>query len=392
VILDIGSASVLAAIIFSDPKNSSPSIIWSHREKAPLKNIDSLEQSAKAVTTALVNCSMILETEGRKALSEFDKSAKLTELQCTVSAPWSYTVTKSINYKQEEAFMITEELIEELEETIEKKVREELTQNKKLSELGLDLVSELTMGITANGYQIANPAGNRSKEVSIYQASTVIQQYLIDAIDELKDKLFPNTEVSKSSFITALYLIVKEVSQHTKEACLVDITYEATEIGIVRDGTLTYCTHIPFGSYTIAREISEITNVPLAEAFGYLHTDEPMSFLGKLPDKQKEEVKIMLKKYTDKVSALLHETGDALSIPGNIFVHADLSGEYFFKEMIRDAAKSAIKTDPHVTPISSEILGRYQEEDQKNSQKDTALLLSAQFFHIKPAKDSFEYM
>ena len=103
-----------------------------------------------------------------------------------------------------------------------------------------------------------------------------------------------------------------------------DITYEATEIGIVRDGILTYCTHTPFGSISLAREISEIANVPLHEAFGYLHTETPYAFLDTISKPKREDIEKAFDSYTEKVSALFHETGDTLSIPKNISLHADV--------------------------------------------------------------------
>jgi hypothetical protein len=396
VLIDIGSGSVLVAIIHSNPKEKHPNIIWAHREHAPLRNIDSLEQSAKAVMTALINSSMLLDAEGRKELYNHNNNARLTEIQCSISAPWSYTVTKTINYNQEEPFTVSEDLLTELFETINEKIESDLKENETLHNLGLRVITRSTMDILANGYRVTDPEGGKTKKISISRASVVTQQYLIDALEETQDKLFPETSMRKLSFILMLFTVTKELMAKTYDLCLVDVTYEATEIGIVRDGILTYCTHAPFGSFSLAREISSVTNVPLHEAFGYLHTEKPYSFMVSLSKSQRDEIDMVFDAYTDRISQLFKETGDELSIPKQISLHADLKSETLFMDLVERAAKRAIKTEPYVTAISNEIIKQAYQNDLDTTQiklpTDTALLLSAQFFHKQPNHRAFEYL
>lgn len=396
VLIDIGSGSVLTAIVHSNPKNKHPNVLWAHREHAPLRNVDSLEQSAKAVMTALINSSMRLDAEGRKALFDYNKTAKLSELQCSIAAPWSYTVTKTINYKQGSSFSITEALLQELTETLNQKTEADLAANEALKDLGLQIITRTTMDMLSNGYRVTDPEEQQAEELTISRTSVVTQEYLNDAIKEMREKLFPGTKESKLSFILILYAMTRELLQQTYDVCLVDITYEATEIGVVRDGVLSYCTHAPFGSFSLAREISAVTNVPLHEAFSYLHTESPYSFIKTLPSGQQEQIEEVFEAYIDRVSNLFHETGDALTIPKQISLHADLSSETLFADLIEKAAKRSIKSEPQVTAISYEILrhtyDKIDAELKKKLPKDTALLLSAQFFHDQLSAHSFEYL
>lgn len=396
VIIDIGSGSVLVAIVHSNTDSKHPTVVWSHREHAPLRNIDSLEQSAKAVMTALVSATMQLDAEGRKALYDYDSSSTLTEMQCGICAPWSYTVTKNINYNHEEPFAVTHELIEELAQTINEKIQSELQENESLQNLGLRVITHATLQVLSNGYRIPHPTGGEAKTLSVSRASAVTQQYLIDALDELHNKLFPKTVLHKISFILLYYAAVRELFSKQYDMCLVDITFEATEIGIIRDGVLSYSTHTPFGSFSIAREIAQVTGVPLHEAFGYLHTDKPYSFMVSLSKEKRDEIEKIFDAYTDRVSQLFLETGDELSIPKQIALHADLESETLFTDLIENAAKRAIKSVPFITQISNEILKLQHLSQEKASvvanSADTALLLSAEFFHKQPMHDSFEYL
>jgi len=385
-VIDIGSGSVLISIVLSDPKLETPNIIWSHREHAPLKNIDSLEQSSKAVITALFNVSMLLDSEGRKALREFSQHLKITELQCSISSPWSYTVTKTINYKDDQEFEITKSLINEFNETIATNVESDFAENNQLKKLNLATISKINMDLSANGYHVSNPEGGKATELTISQSHCVAQQTLISAIDELQEKLLPGAETKKLSFILILFAVTRELMNKTYDLCLVDVTYESTEVGVVRDGVLTYCTHTPFGSYSIAREIAEITSAPLSECFGYLHTEKPYQFFDYITQKQKSEVELVFEAYVERISDLFNETGDSLSIPNQIAVHSDLRSESLFIDLISKAANKNLKSEPKVTSISKEIISQTYKKQTTSTNfipEDTALMLSAQFFHTE---------
>ena len=395
-VIDVGSGSVLTAIVHSNPDEKHPQIVWSHREHAPLRNIDSLEQSAKAVMTALVTASMHLDAEGRKALHEYQPGAKLTDLQCSIAAPWSYTVAKTINYAPENPFTITDDLISELSSTIQKNIAAELKENETLQNLGLRVITRSTMDILSNGYRVADPIGNEAKALTVSQGSVVSQQYLVDALKEMQDKLFPETACRKLSFILMLFSVTRDLLPEKYDVSLVDVTYEATEIGIVRDGVLSYCTHTPFGSFSLAREIAAITKAPLHEAFGYLHSNTPYTFMDTLPAKQKTAVEAVFEAYVERLSRLFQETGDSLSLPKRISLHADLESEPLFLDLTEKAVKRTLKTSPFVTAISKEIINQtYSSSTQKTTEfvsADTALLLSAQFFHMAPTNQRFEYL
>lgn len=397
VIIDIGSGSVLSAIVHSNATQKHPQIIWSHREHTPIRNIDSIEQSAKAVITALVNVSMQLDSVGRKALYDYDSKAKLTSVQSTISAPWSYTITKRIQYNQEKDFVITEDLIEELTVAVQEKITNDVKENDALLNLGLSVVTRGLKSLVANGYSTANPVGNTAKTLSLSLTSVIAQQYLIDVIEEMRDKLFAHADSQKLSFMLVMYTIARDLFGRLQDTCLVDVTYEATEIGVVRDEVLTYCTHTPFGLFSLAREISAITGATLHESFGYLHTDTPYAFVDTLPKSQKEEVEAIFESYIEKLVLLFHETGDSLSIPKQISINTDFRTESTMADLIERAVKRTIKVSPNIIFISEDVAKHIKNEENNaeardNSPNDAALLLAAEFFHTKLEHESFKYL
>lgn len=394
-LIDIGSGSVLVAILRSDPAKTYPEIIWSKREYSPLRNVSSLDESAKHVMTALVNALMALDSEGRKAFSEKTGQTKLPETQVTIAAPWSYTITKNISYAHSEPFTISDELIEELLRTSHKKVDEDITEHERAHQLGLTIISRSVIGLAANGYNLLRPNNQTAKSLRVVEASAVAQDYLVTAIKEAGGKVLPDTTLRLYSFIMIFYSIIRDIHPESTEYCLVDITYEATELGIVRDGILTYTTHAPYGSFSLAREIAAVLGTPLEEAFGYLHDSDLSAALSSYSVEKQAEVEEIFTAYRKRLTDLFHETGDALSIPKRVFLHGNLHTEAFYAEQVGEAAKAATKASHAVYPVSKELIDKnYPKEMGLEVEKmvmDTALLISAQFFHMREYHSRFEH-
>jgi cell division ATPase FtsA len=395
-LFDIGSGSVLVAIVRSNIKTSHPDVIWSHREHVPLRDIASLEQASKSVMTALMNAAMELDGTGRKVLAVHNSKAIISQIQSSICAPWSYTVTKTIHYNQEKPFTITKSLIGELVKTTEQKILNDLKQNETLSSLGLQSITAVTMDTLSNGYRVENPIDGIASEFSISRANVVAQEPMIKALSETSEKVFANKEHKQLSFMLMAFSVMRDLLPQIYELAIVDITYEATEIGIVRDGSLQYCTHTQFGVFSLAREIAAVLSVPLSEAFGYLHTEEPLAFLETQSEAKKKEVDKILEAYIEQITLLFKETGDELSIPKTIALHVDLNSEPLFLNLIEKAAKRCTKSTPAITLITKEIFKQtFNEKATKEfftHSSDTALLLSALFFHKHHNSTTFTYI
>ena len=396
VVVDIGSGSVLASIVESDPAKDSPYVVWFKREYTPLRQIDSLNRTVKSIMTTLISVLMTLDSEGRSVFNEKFPQKKLSSIQFTIAAPWSYTVSKTISYNQENDFLVTEELIEELLRMSEKKVLEELQENEKIHNLDLTLISRITADVIANGYSIDVTGKQKAKSLKVVELNAITNNSIVEEIKEVRDKMFPRTKLSQYSFMMAFYYSILELYSNSIECCLIDITYEATEIGVVRDGVLQYCSHIPYGSISIAREISTILSVPLEEAYSYLQEGNFSVIMQKYSDKQKFDIEAVFKSYKDRLTGLFNETGDKLSIPKGLFLHTSLNTADFFKAIILESSSLATKTTHVVYNVTGDLLTKhYSKEAQnliKSNKQDTAMLISAQFFHTKNYARDFEQL
>jgi hypothetical protein len=395
-IIEVGSGSVLCAIVHSNKQNVHPIVVWSHREHVPLRSIDSLEQVSKSVMTALISAVMELDTNGRKVLAQYNPKAKIRKIQSTISAPWSYTITKTINYTQDEPFQVTKSLIEELKKTISERIQTDLKNDPTLSQLKLHTTAVTDVETLSNGYRVLNPEGSLASEFSISQATVVTQDQITTTLDETIDKVFVDMAHRKLSFMLMAHTVIQDLLPQTYEIGIIDVTYEATEIGVVRDGALRHCTHTPFGSFSLAREVASVLSVSLSEAFGYLHSKEPLSFMETLTESKSKEINKVLEAYIEKIVNILSSAGDELSIPKNIVLHSDLHSEPLFLSLIEKAVKRSTKSAPSVTLLTKEIMNQtYDETSIKEfftHSSDTALLLSALFFHNHHDSTAFTYL
>ena len=371
-IIDIGSSSVGVAIIASDPLQADPEFIWSHREQMKPKNTDTLETAAKNITTALINAFLAVGASGIRALTEHEKNAHISVLQVAISAPWSYTITKSVSCAQKEPFVITKALVEDLITTAQNQAIEAIDENDFMHKLGLETITRATINIAVNDYNVEDPYKQKAQSLTISHTSVISQQHLLSALEEGSEKVLPKAELERYSFMLIFYCVLKKMTPDTKEVCLVDITSEATEIGIVRDGVLKYVTHAPFGIHTIARDIATLCKIPFEEALSYLQGSTELDKT--LSPMVQEELAIILDTYVEKMSELFLRTGDKLAIPRPLFIHTDTRTEKFFSEHIKKAATKATTTEHGVHLVTRKL---YKE----TSVEDTALLLSAHFFH-----------
>ena len=379
-LIDIGSASVLVSYVASRPGDAIPIIVWSHREHVPLRDTTDIQQLAKNLSTAFVNASLLLETTGRQVLKQaIPNHPRPSYVHVTVAAPWSYTVTKTITYRGDESFVISKNLISELVETAEQKILRELKEHEVLAELGLTITAKSTIALTANGYRITGPRGQKASDLALARTNSLVHGYLVTAIGECHEKLLPKTNLHTSSFMLAYYLTTRALYPERTEYCLIDITSEATEIGLVRDGVLQYCTHLSYGAFSLAREISTATKIPLAEAYSQLGNEAYQS-----NEQTASQIEALYHAYEARVGELLHETGDALSIPKTIILHSNIETENFFSERIKEGAHLATRSAHHVIPVSNDIISRYYTPSSAKdlfTRHDSALLISAQFFH-----------
>lgn len=373
-VVDIGSGSVGLAIIVSDILEERPTVVWTHREFSLIKEVDSITWSLREINTTLVNAFLRLGSDGLKVLRELPDPLPITALQVVICAPWTYTVSKTVHYTEEHPFTITETLVDELADAAGKKALTAALKESMIQSNGLVTISNETIGIIANEYVLEYYENLTSRDLTLVQLTAVTNQRILDTVLEVQGKIIPRSELTTHSFMAMFYHVMRASKPDTTECCLVDVTNEATEIGIVRDNLLRHTTHAPYGTFTLTREIAALAKIPKEEAYAFVRGGE--TFVNnKLGAAKQAEMAVIVQTYEDEIAELFKQTGDTLSVPKVIYLHCDADTEPFFIERIKRAAEQATKMKHNIHPITKSFL----QVDAPRS--DTAILLSANYFH-----------
>lgn len=382
VVIDIGSASAMVAIVDSKSSDAAANVIWSKREAVPLKQISNIRESSKSVMTALVNVLLDFETTGRQALAAYAPGAKLNTIQCSVAAPWSYTVSKQIEYKSEESFEVTSELLHTLTEAAEKQTAETLREHETAKELGLTITARATLNTLLNGYNVENPEGKTAEHLVLVHTSVVVHTYLIEALEEIIEKVFGTVSLTVYSYALLFNCVARDSFAADRNVALLDVTFEASEVTIVREGVLRYVTHTPYGLYSLARELSAITGDTLHETVMHLDEDKINDYINIQSKKKQAEIETLFSAYIEKLTELFKETGDELAAPRHIVVHTEARHESLFSSFVTKASKQASRTSPVVQPITSLLKEKYKDNLDRTTISDSAMLLAVDFYHV----------
>lgn len=392
-VFEIGSGSVLISIVRSDNSKVTPEVIWSKREYVPRSVNTTTETSVKNVVTSIMSVGLLLDGEGRRSLDQKYPKAKIGYIQITITSPWSFTVTKVINYSNKEPFLITEDLLLELQKAAEKKINDDLKEDELATARGLGILTRVTTDIEANDYTITSPIGQQTSTITLTQIAAAAPIYLIGVVTDISSKILPHLKPKCFSFMLMYYCIIRELFTDSTDYCLIDITFEATEIGIVRGGILRYCSNTPIGISTLARTVSRVLNLPIDEAYAFLKEPYHMRAMETLSLERKSQFKVIMDEYQNNIKKLFLESGDKLSIPKTIFLHGGHQVESFFADQINSAAVLATKSIHTVYQVTKELLTKHYTEAEKKAlltvTDDTAMLVAAQFFHKQQHMSDF---
>jgi len=237
------------------------------------------------------------------------------------------------------------------------------------------MITDGVVDVQLNGYSVGDPIGSKSKSISLSHISALAYEKILLSIDESTEKILPRVTPEHYSFMYMFYQVLKYLHPDTSEICLIDITNEATEIGIVRDNILQHVTYAPYGLFSISREIALACSIPREEAYTLLKegSDTVKSMYS---ESKQKEIETIFSSYEEKVSEAFKNTGDALSIPKTLFVHTSRNTEEFFSKHLKNAATQATGKAHSIHLFTSELLG-------DKTMEDSALALSAHFFHTQ---------
>lgn len=368
-IVEIGSGSVGAMFVASSENESTPQIVWSTREEMPFRNkigfTDALQDITDTVRSVFSDCS----TAGMRALQDFDGRARVGDVHISITAPWAYTVSKRVHVEHETPFTVTEARISKLIDEAKKKAFAQFKEHRETAIDELTLITDDTIEMRANGYRISSAEDVTAERLDLARVCGFTYPELQSLLTDQVERIFPNAHCSIAPFLYRYYTAFRTLHFNSSEVGLVDVTNEATELGVVRDGILSHVTYTPYGIRSVAREIADVCDIPLTDALAYVRNEHDIR-----DSKHTEEIKKIFDLYETNLTELLQRTGDTLLIPRTMFIHSDVHVSSFITERIANAARNVTGTTHSIHPITPQYF-------DVTDMTDTALLVSAVVFH-----------
>ena len=272
-LLDIGSGSVTVSIISSTRSKERIEYIWSQQEKLALSSQrrNELDQS-KYILTAVMSAMLALGSEGLIALRSYDSRGRINSLQCSIAAPWSYTINKNVRVAKEKPFTLSKQLLQDVLHSAERKINVDLQESEVAASLQLILANRSVAQVSANDYPIKYIQNQQILSLEVSLLSVVMQEYLQAAIKKNQQTVLPDAKLKIYSFMNILYYMLRNIRNDINECCLVNLTYDAVEIGLMREGILHFSTHEPYGVSHYICDIAEIIDTSPSEILGWLES------------------------------------------------------------------------------------------------------------------------
>ncbi len=384
--IEINSGGVVLSVIVRNTGKRHPTLVWSTRELTSFTITKTREESYKQLMSALMAAMMRLG-QGAKTLRE-THGLTIDDVLVIVGAPWSFTVSKEIVYQEPAPFTVTKELIENLVSAAIKKIEEDLVEDHKAKLNALTILDRRTTNYLLNGYPVEKPFGLKAETLVVSEMSTLADTAVYKNSVELCSKVLARADIQGTSSMVTLFAIADQLFPGTADYCLVDISYEATELAIVRNRLVRYATHAPVGLNTVARALGKQLNLPEGEAQAMLREPYFSTARERMSQAEQTAVETIFAEYRTVLATLFHETGDNLSIPKVIFLHGHNSSELFLKVLVSDAAKAATNITHTVHELTEHILEANYDAAERlavlRSVSDDSQILAIQFFGTNP--------
>jgi hypothetical protein len=237
-ILDIGSTSVGGALVAPEAQ-----IIFSLRRPIVYQAKMDLERFLADVSAAIAEVLTQLVKQGGAP----------SQVVCVLSAPFYAARTDWVSKKESESFVFTKKLLDELVDKVRKPVA------------GHEILESSVLDISLNGYELANPYGQRALEVELSHYLSIASTKVLEGLRQAVNKVVHGAEVKFHSFSFALFRVLDELLP-SKDYLMLDIGGEISELSLVWHGILRETVSYPLGVFWLTKGLAEKLGTTPTEA------------------------------------------------------------------------------------------------------------------------------
>ncbi len=184
----------------------------------------------------------------------------------------------------------------------------------------------------------------------------------------MQEKLFKDTELRAHTYMLVMYCVMRDIFPSVHSSCIVDITGEATEFGIVEQNLLIDNVFIQHGTNTVIRNAAKKLKTPEVDVRNqFIALDENTSLA----------LKNEIVEYQNQLVSGITQILQNRTLPNDIIVTSHSSFTQTSKKIIEDALMQATSEKHKVITIESKLI----EQISEGTEHDAYLAISARFFH-----------
>ncbi len=353
-VIDIGSASVGAAIsVISPDRSAAPIIVASSRTQIPFQEYLKFDRFAELMLAAL-------ESSLSRVFAE--SKAKPGKIYCFLASPWYASQIRTSSVSRDKEFEVTADIFETLvNDEIEKFRKNEAAAFSEIKDKMFFLEKEV-MDISLNGYHSLNPLGSLVRELKVSLFLGVAPKGTVRRIEDRIHKFIPGVAISLHTFLFPFYSVISGVSADKKDFLLADVGGEVTDIALVHGGKIKESVSFPLGKNFLLRWGSKLSNRQIDEVRSLI----VLWSSGKLDAESKARAKEIFSPIRAEWLKTFHKSLEDISggviLPSTFYVAADGEVIRWFMESILEEeygqyALSAEKFE--VIPVGLSLLSKY---------------------------------
>lgn len=316
-VLDIGSASVGAALVESVYENEFghiiPKILFSTRTEIELTNQTNF--------THYVNAMLFAYEDVLKKVYDA-RFAPPDRIVGVLAAPWYASHTRTITHSKKTPFLFTKKLWYELLMAEANIFSQQAQETFGEFDGGMRLLERTTMSVRLNGYSVEHPFQKKTKEVALDTYFSMSPEYLLHALEEILDKYFTRP-LLWSTYLFASFAVARDIFVNENQYLLLDIGGEVTDIGLVKDGVLVESLSFPHGKRVLLRAVMEHLAVSSEEALSMLALYNE----GLLSERHRQALLVVLHRVMNEWTKLFERSLEMLThdfvVPETIFITVD---------------------------------------------------------------------
>lgn len=243
-VVDVGSGSAAMAVAVA---KHSGGVLVTHgkRIEIPFEK-RTLEQTIAGVRQALTEV-------GERILPLYTHSAtgqKLgTPIKCiaVIRAPWSKSATVSAEVAFSQPRRVTPAVVAEIARTA--LAHETAVDRKNSIETGV-------IRVTINGYPSASPGSATGTEIGVTVLESDCDPRVRAMVTEVLGAMIPGRNITFVSGVRAVGSVLRNVTEETQAAIVVDVGSEASNVIRIQDGMVNHVVSVGVGSRTIVHRIA----------------------------------------------------------------------------------------------------------------------------------------